>query len=79
MSDLAWISDMKYLLILILSISLTSCGDMIQGEVRGPFSGVLYTEDGAKIDQQTMDTLSRKASRLARGERLPNVILDPVK
>ena len=71
---------MKCIIISILSlVLLASCADMIQGEVRGPFSGVLYTPDGAKIDQTTMDTLSSKAGRLARGERPQDVILDPVK
>jgi len=58
---------------------LSSCGGMIKGEVRLPISGVLLTEDGAKIDQATVDSLADKARRLRGGERFDSIIFNPVK
>ena len=74
---------MKTLIITSAAIScllFTSCAGVVQGDpFRGPISGVLYTEDGAKVDGETVSTLVSKFKRLLGGEKLPNVILTPVK
>ena len=73
---------MKTLLITSAAISclfLSSCAGVVQGEFRGPISGALYTEDGIKVDDKTVSNLVSKFTRLLGGERLPNVILTPVK
>jgi len=73
---------MKTLLITSASISclfLASCAGVVQGEFRGPISGALYTEDGIKVDDKTVSNLVSKFTRLLGGERLPDIILTPVK
>ena len=74
---------MKTLLITSASIGcclmLTSCPSAVQGEFRGPISGALYTEDGIKVDDKTVSNLVSKFTRLLGGERLPDIILTPVK
>lgn len=73
---------MKTILITSAAISclfLSSCAGVVQGEFRGPISGALYTEDGVQVDQETVSTLVDKFTRLLGGEKLPDVILTPVK
>ena len=60
-------------------LTLTSCPGVVQGEFRGPISGALYTEEGVKVDDETISNLVSKFSRLLGGERLPDIILTPVK
>jgi len=73
---------MRTLLILSAAVGclfLSSCAGVVQGEFRGPISGALYTEDGIKVDDKTISNLVSKFSRLLGGERLPDIILTPVK
>ena len=60
-------------------ILLTSCAGVVQGEFRGPISGAVYDEDGVHVDQKTVSNLVSKFTRLLGGEKLPDVILTPVK
>jgi hypothetical protein len=73
---------MKALLITSAAIScllFTSCAGVVQGEFRGPISGAVYDEDGVHVDQKTVSNLVSKFTRLLGGEKLPDVILTPVK
>ena len=73
---------MKVILVLSAAIGcllLSSCAGVVKGEFRGPISGALYTEDGVKVDDLTINNLVSKFTRLLGGERLPDVILTPVK
>ena len=73
---------MKTLLItaaLMSCLLLTSCPSAIQGDIRGPITGALYTKGGVKIDQETVDSAVVKARRLKSGERFDSIILNPVK
>ena len=70
---------MKFLILALVTLSLTSCAKFMQGTARGQLSGALYTEDGLKVDQTTLNTFASKFSRLVMGEDTKDVILDPVK
>lgn len=73
---------MKVILILSSAIGcmfLSSCAGVVQGEFRGPISGVKYTEDGVQVDQQTIKGLVSKFTRLLGGEDVKTIILDPIK
>ena len=70
--------------VLILSASaccllLTSCAGVVQGEFRGPISGLKYSEEGVKVDQTTVTGLVDKFTRLASGESARTILLTPVK
>jgi hypothetical protein len=72
----------KTILILSASIGcllLSSCAGVVQGEFRGPISGLKYTEEGVKVDQTTITSLVGKFTRLLGGESAKTIILDPIK
>ena len=71
---------MKFFLLLPFIAALTSCGALVDGEqVRDPIAGAVITNDSVKADQETVDTVFSKLSRLIRGEEVKEVILEPVK
>tara|TARA_R110000851_G_C12704862_1_gene526540 strand:- start:243 stop:464 length:222 start_codon:yes stop_codon:yes gene_type:complete len=73
---------MKLILTLSASVCfllLSSCVGGVEGQFRSPFSGIVYDENGANVDDKTLRTLFGKIGRVVSGDNIREIILDPVK
>lgn len=73
---------MKLIITLVAAVTIatgcTSCGVIADGqELRGPITGIIYTNEGVRADESTISNLFAKLQRLAKGDTVQDIVVNP--